>query len=71
MAHYLECVHGGISLVPGLVQGPAVAMAENIDLVEVLEAMLVDSVTKGCWDLGRTNSPTSARRGDGLEFIRI
>ena len=24
-----------------------------------------------CWDLGRTNSPTSARRGDGLEFIRI
>ena len=24
-----------------------------------------------CWDLGRTNSPISARRGDGLEFIRI
>ena len=24
-----------------------------------------------CWDLGRTNSPTSARRGDGLGFIRI
>ena len=24
-----------------------------------------------CRDLGRTNSPTSARRGDGLGFIRI
>ena len=24
-----------------------------------------------CWDLDRTNSPTSARRGDGLENIRI
>ena len=24
-----------------------------------------------CWDLGRTNSPTSARRGDGLGYIRI
>ena len=24
-----------------------------------------------CWDLGRTNSPTSARRGDGLGHIRI
>ena len=24
-----------------------------------------------CWDLGRINSPTSARRGDGLGFIRI
>ena len=24
-----------------------------------------------CWDLGQTNSPTSARRGDGLGFIRI
>ena len=24
-----------------------------------------------CWDLGRTNSHTSARRGDGLGFIRI
>ena len=24
-----------------------------------------------CWDLGRTNSPRSARRGDGLGFIRI
>ena len=26
---------------------------------------------KQCWDLGRINSPTSARRGDGLEYIRI
>ena len=24
-----------------------------------------------CWDLGRTNSPTSARRENGLENIRI
>jgi len=24
-----------------------------------------------CWDLGRTNSLTSARHGDGLEFIKI
>jgi len=24
-----------------------------------------------CWDLGRTNSPTSARHGDGLGYIRI
>ena len=24
-----------------------------------------------CWDLGRTNSPTSARRGNNLEYIRI
>ena len=24
-----------------------------------------------CWDLGRTNSLTSARRGDGLRYIRI
>ena len=24
-----------------------------------------------CWDLGRTNSLTSARHGDGLENIRI
>ena len=24
-----------------------------------------------CWDLGRTNSPTSARRGDGLGYIKI
>ena len=24
-----------------------------------------------CWDLGRTNSLTSARRGDGLGYIRI
>ena len=24
-----------------------------------------------CQDLGRTNSPTSARHGDGLGFIRI
>ena len=23
------------------------------------------------WDLGRTNSPTSVRRGDGLGYIRI
>ena len=23
------------------------------------------------WDLGRTNSPTSARHGDGLGYIRI
>ena len=22
-----------------------------------------------CWDLGRTNSPTSDRRGDGLGYI--
>ena len=25
----------------------------------------------GCWNLGRTNSLTSARRGDGLRYIRI
>ena len=24
-----------------------------------------------CWDLGRTNSPTSARYEDGLKYIRI
>ena len=24
-----------------------------------------------CWDLGRTNSPTSVRHGDDLVFIRI
>ena len=24
-----------------------------------------------CWDLGRTNSPTSARHGDGIGYIRI
>ena len=24
-----------------------------------------------CWDLGRTNSPTSARHRDGVGFIRI
>ena len=24
-----------------------------------------------CWDLGRTNSLTSARRGNGLGYIRI
>jgi len=24
-----------------------------------------------CWDLGQTNSPTSARRGDGFGYIRI
>ena len=24
-----------------------------------------------CWDLGQTNSPTSARHGDDLGFIRI
>jgi len=30
-----------------------------------------DKLPKKCWDLGRTNSPTSARRGDGLEYIRI
>ena len=24
-----------------------------------------------CWDLGRTNGPTSARHGDGFGFIRI
>ena len=24
-----------------------------------------------CWDLGRTNSPTLARHGDDLGFIRI
>jgi len=24
-----------------------------------------------CWDLGRTNSPTSARRGDSHGYIRI
>ena len=28
-------------------------------------------MNKICWDLGRINSPTSARRGDGLENIRI
>jgi len=26
---------------------------------------------RDCWDLGRTNSPTSARHRDGLGFIRI
>ena len=31
-----------------------------------------DSLFEGdCWNLGRTNSPTSARRGDGLGFTRI
>ena len=24
-----------------------------------------------CWDLDRTNNPTSARHGDGLGYIRI
>ena len=24
-----------------------------------------------CWDLDRTNSPTSVRHGDGLGYIRI
>ena len=27
--------------------------------------------SNSCWDLGRTNSPTSVRRGDGLGYIRI
>ena len=26
---------------------------------------------ENCWDLGRTNSPTSVKRGDGLRYIRI
>jgi len=26
---------------------------------------------RDCWDLGRTNSPTSAKHGDGLRYIRI
>jgi len=24
-----------------------------------------------CWDLDRTNSPTSARHGDGLELLHL
>ena len=38
-------------------------------IVELAERLFV---RRGdCWDLGRTNSPTSARRGDGLENIKI
>ena len=30
-----------------------------------------DMKEKYCWDLGQTKSPTLARHGDGLKFIRI
>ena len=35
----------------------------------VLQGLFVRE--RDCWDLGRTNSPTSARHRDGLGFIRI
>ena len=38
---------------------------------DVSVALLPNIVCIYCWNLGRTNSLTSARRGDGLEYIRI
>ena len=38
-------------------------------IVELVGRLFVRG--ENCWDLGRTNSPTSARREDGLEYIRI
>ena len=47
------------------------------NLVEHMSSMCEDELTGtlcsrgNCWDLSRTNSPTSARHGDGLGYIRI
>jgi len=35
----------------------------------MLDPVMLDPLM--CWDLSRTNCPTSARYGDGFEYIRI
>ena len=48
------------------------------NLVEHMSSRCEDELTgrlfvreRGCWDLGRTHSPTSTKYGDGLAYIRI